>query len=142
MKPTDKRHDENGAEKLDPVPMQPPLGYKKTLSLSEQIALQVRRMKLELLNDDSISETEEEADDFEIGDDFEPLSKYENDHIPPISVLKQRAKQIKEQIQEQNRRAAIAAHEKALKKPQSVTTPSPYAEPDTPSVKDKPREEL
>lgn len=124
------RHNDDGEEILDPVPMQPPLGYKKTLSLSEQIAQQVRRMKLELLQDDSIQETDEEADDFEVGDDFEPLSPYENDHIPSIKQLKQRAKEINEQIKEANRRAAIAAHEKALKKTEQVTTPSPNAEND------------
>lgn len=124
------RHNANGEELLDPVPMQPPLGYKKTPTLSEQIAQQVRRMKLELLQDDSVSETEEEADDFEIGDDFEPISPHENDHIPSIAVLKKRALEINNQIKEANRRAAIAAHETALKKPMGVTTPSPNAEPE------------
>lgn len=118
------RHDEDGGEVLDPTPMQPPLGYKKTPTLSEQIAMQVRRMKLELLNDDSVHETEEEADDFEVGDDFEPLSPHENDMMPSIKELKKRAKEINDQIAEANRRAAVAAHEAALKKPSSITTPA------------------
>lgn len=135
MKKSDARHDEHGREILDPTPMQPPLGYKKTPTLSEQIAQQVRRMKLELLQDDSVQETDEEADDFEVGDDFEPLSPHENDHMPSIKELKKRAQEINAQIKEANRRAAIAAHEKALKKPMGVTTPSPNAEPE-PSKKD------
>lgn len=117
------RHNEDGEELLDPTPMQPPLGYKKTLSLSEQIAQQIRRMKLEILNDESIQETDEEADDFNIGDDYEPISKHENDHIPSIGELKKRAKIINDQIKEANRQAAIKAHEDALRKPASVTTP-------------------
>lgn len=122
-KQTYMRHNEVGQEILSPVPMQPPLGYKKTATLAEQIAVQVRRMKLELL-DDSIAETDEEADDFEVGDDFEPLSPYENDHIPSIKTLKRRAKEINDQIKEANRRAAVAAHETALKKPASINTPN------------------
>lgn len=118
------RHTKEGGEVLDPTPLQPPLGYKRTPSLSEQIAIQVRRMKLELLQDDSIEETDEEADDFEVGDDFHPLSPHENDHIPSIKTLKARAKKINDQIAEANRRAAIAAHEKALKKPSSITNPT------------------
>jgi len=117
------RHDKNGAELLDSTPMQPPLGYKRTPTLSEQIAAQVRQMKIELLNDESIMETDEEADDFEVGDDFEPMSKYENDNIPPIGVLKAKAKAINEAIAEANRKAAIKAHENAIKKPESITSP-------------------
>lgn len=128
-KPSRARHDEHGREILDPTPMQPPLGYKRTPTLSEQIAQQVRQMKLEILQGDSVvEESEDDADDFQVGDDFEPLSPYENDHIPPLAVLKKRAKEINDAIKEQNRRAAIAAHEKAIKKPVGVTTPSPNAE--------------
>lgn len=132
-----QRHTKEGGEVLDPTPLQPPLGYKRTPSLSEQIAMQVRRMKLELLQDDSIAETEEEADDFEIGDDFHPLSPHENDHIPSIKTLKARAKKINDQIAEANRRAAIAAHEKALRKPADVVNPRPgelKPAPETPST--------
>lgn len=123
-KRSEARHSADGGELLDPVPMQPPMGYKKTPTLSEQIAQQVRRMKLELLQDDSIGETDEEADDFEVGDDFEPLSPHENDHIPSIKTLKRQAQEINKKIEEANRRAAIAAHEKALKKPAAITNPT------------------
>lgn len=118
------RHNEKGEEILDPTVIEPPLGYQKTPSLAEQIAQQVRRMKLELLQDDSIAETEEEADDFEVEDDMFPASYHENDHIPKIGELKRRAKAINDAIREENRKAAIAAHEKALKQP-----PSPRAQP-------------
>lgn len=124
------RHNGDGEEVLNPVPMEPPLGYRRTPTLSEQIAMQVRQMKLELLQDDSIEETDEEADDFEVGDDFEPLSPHENDHVPTLAQLKAKALEINNQIKEANRKAAIEAHEKALKRPVSVTTPSPNAEPD------------
>lgn len=118
------KHDENGGEILDPTTPEPPLGYKRQLSLSEQIAQQVRRMKLELLRDDSVAESAEEADDFEIGDDFEPMSKWENDHIPKIAELKKRAQAINDAIAEENRKAAIAAHEKALSLKKPATPPA------------------
>jgi len=127
---SEEKHNRQGQELMDPTPMQPPMGYRKTPTLSEQIAQQVRQMKLELLQNDSIGETEEDADDFEIGDDFEPLSPHENDHIPSIKVLKQQALEINKRIEEANRRAAIAAHEKALGK-----TPKP--EPKEPEKDEK-----
>lgn len=119
------KHTEEGTEMMDPTPMQPPLGYKKTPTLSEQIAQQVRRMKMEILADDAIGETEDEADDFDTGDeDFVPPSKHEYpDGMPTIRELKQRAKEINDQIAEANRKRAIELHEKALKKPASITTP-------------------
>lgn len=108
---SEERHNAAGEEILDPTPKQPPLGHKRTVPLREQIMQQVRLMKR--LEDDAIAETEDEADDFEIGDDFEPLSKYENDHIPSIKVLKKQAAEINRKIADANRRAAIAAHEKS-----------------------------
>lgn len=117
------RHNKSGEEVLDPIPLQPPLGYKRTPTLSEQIAQQVRQMKYEDLMD--LEETDEEADDFEIGEDHEPLSKWENDHIPSIKVMKQKVAWLNNEIEQANRRAAIAAHETALKKPASIRNPRP-----------------
>lgn len=118
-----QRHDENGYEKLDPTPMQPPLGYKKTLSLSEQILQQVRQYKQQLLDDSAIAETDEEADDFEVGDDFEPLSPHENDHIPSIKKLKQDARAINAKREEAIRKKAIEEHE--AKKAAAQPPPEP-----------------
>lgn len=110
---SEERHNEAGEEVLDSTPMQPPLGHKRTVPLREQIMQQVRLMKR--LEDDAIGETEDEADDFEVGEDFEPLSKYENDHIPSIKVLKKQAAEINKKIADANRRSAIAEHEKRKK---------------------------
>lgn len=92
-KTTDKtnRFDENGHEILNPTPMQPPLGYKPTLSLAEQIRLQVRQLKnLE----DMEPESEEEADDFDVDDDPQPVSRWENDMIPSIKEVRIRAREL------------------------------------------------
>jgi len=100
MKDTRLRHDDAGREKLDDRPMQPPLGYKRAPTLAEQIRQQVIRAKLEEL--EMLQETDEEADDFEVGDDFEPLSPHENEHIPSIKELRKRADEINAEIRRQN----------------------------------------
>lgn len=108
-----QRHNENGEEILDPTPMQPPLGYKKTLSLHEQIAQQVRLAKMQLLDDVNLEETDEEADDFDIGDDFEPVSPHENDHIPSVKKMKAAAAALNKKIKEAQNAKAIADYKKA-----------------------------
>lgn len=117
-KTTDKynRHDKQGFEHLNDTPMQPPLGYKKTLSLSEQIRLQVRQLKA---LEDMEPETEEEADDFEIAEDMIQESRWENDNVPSIKETRRRIAELEEQ-----ERAALAAHVAA-----STKKPSPPAEP-------------
>lgn len=117
------RHNENGEELLDPTPMQPPIGYKKTPSLFEQVLQANRVAQLEQLR--GLSETEDEADDFEIADDFVPNSEYENDHVPSLAVLKRRAQEINDQIREANNKAAIAAYEKSIVKPKSPAAQPP-----------------
>lgn len=107
---SEQRHNEFGEELLDDTPRKVPLKHSRTPTLREQILQAVRQEKL--LEDDAIGETEDEADDFEVGEDFEPISAYENDHIPSIKTLKAKAKEMNEQIAETNRRAAVAAHEK------------------------------
>lgn len=118
-----QRHDENGYEVLDPTPMQPPLGYKKTLSLNEQIMQQVRIYKQQLLEDDAINETDEEADDFDTGEDFEPLSQYENDHIPSVKKLKQQAKELNAKREEAIRKKAIEDYQKQQEKAGGAAAP-------------------
>lgn len=109
----EKRHNANGEEILDRYPMEPPLGYKRTLSLAEQIAQQVRIQKAMALDDVNLQETEEEADDFEVGEDYEPLSPYENDHIPKIAELKKRAAAINAAIRKAQNDKAIEDYKKA-----------------------------
>lgn len=111
-----ERHNSHGEEVLDPTPMQPPLGYKKTPSLSEQIQQQVRIAQLKMLEDMALEETEDEADDFEIGDDYEPLSKHENDHMPSLANLKKKAAEINAAIKKRNLELAIEANKDAIKK--------------------------
>jgi len=100
MKFAKQRHNSRGEEILDPTPMQPPLGYRRAPTLAEQIRQQVLAAKIEAL--DELKETEEEADDFNIDDDFEPFSPHENDGMPSIKELKKRATEIQNQIKQRN----------------------------------------
>lgn len=122
---TDKhnRHDENGGECLNPIPMQPPLGYKPTLSLAEQIRQQVRALSLSNME----PETEEEADDFEIADDPIIQSRWENDMVPSIKETRSRLREL--EAQERAYADAQAAQARAAEevdpraRPAAVATP-------------------
>lgn len=126
-KRSEEKHTEEGFEIIDPTPMQPPLGYKRSLSLSEQIAQQVRIAHLKILEDSAVSETEEEADDFEVGEDFEPLSPHENDHMPTLANLKKRAKEINDAIEKRKLELAIDMHKEKIAKTKAKTEPAPEA---------------
>lgn len=69
----------------DPVPMAPPLGYQETPDLIDQIRMMIRQENW--ASDNSpIDETFEEADDFDVGDDIDPQSPYEDDFEPRVFV--------------------------------------------------------
>lgn len=61
------RLDENGREILDSRPMEPPVGYQKRESISDQIRRMIHQASLEAAQ--AGAETAEEANDFYIADD-------------------------------------------------------------------------
>lgn len=75
--------DTNGAEKLDSTPMQPPIGYNPQPSMFDVMREQIARYHRELAAADL--ETPEEADDFDVDDDYDPTSPYEHDFDPPAT---------------------------------------------------------
>lgn len=81
------RLDKRGHELHDPVPLEPPLGYKRTPSLSEQIRTMVRGEALKRAALEAGAETFEEADDFDVGDDHDPRSPYEEIFDPPVPTI-------------------------------------------------------
>lgn len=79
----------DGREVLNPVPVAPPVGYVKEPTVMEMINAQVKK-HLALLRDDEELDTEAEAQDFNIGDDYEPYSPYEilmSDEFPSVPVV-------------------------------------------------------
>jgi len=115
--PSDIRHDKYGREILDPVPMQPPLGYKKQVSLTEQIRQQVLQHHRTLA--DMEPESIDEADDFDVNDEYGiPVSRWENDYEPSVAEL--RNKMLAE------KRAAVEAAQLQPPAPdQSILEPAP-----------------
>lgn len=80
--------DDLGREIPDPRPMQPPIGYKKQPSMFELIREATAR-EVALYAAGREPETFEEADDFDIDDDVDPHSQWENDFDPPWSEVRQ-----------------------------------------------------
>lgn len=80
----EQTHDERGSEIPDPNPMQPPVGYNRQPSLAEQIRAMVVSENLRREAEAAGMETFEEADDFDVGDDFEEErhSPYEGNFDP------------------------------------------------------------
>lgn len=75
--------DTAGREIPDPTPMAPPVGYKKQPSMVDHIRSMVRS---ELLRQSVAAEgleTFEEAEDFDVGDDYDPTTPYEAVFDPP-----------------------------------------------------------
>lgn len=81
-KQTELHHTEHGYEIVSPLPMAPPVGYKKSPTLAEQIRAMIISEKLRQEAEAAGFETFEEADDFDVGDDFDPTSPYEGDFDP------------------------------------------------------------
>lgn len=72
-----KRQTVDGAELPSDVPIAPPIGYKKQPTMVEHIRNAVRSEQLRLAAEAAGAESFEEADDFEVEDDLEPISAYE-----------------------------------------------------------------
>lgn len=80
--------DERGREMPSPLPIAPPVGYKKSPSIAEQIRAMVISEKLKEEARAAGKETFEEADDFDVDDDFDPSSPYEANFDIPASQLR------------------------------------------------------
>lgn len=66
----------DGTEKPDPESLTAPVGLRKPETIQEQIRRMVRT-EASLYASEQGQETFEEADDFDIGDDYDPTSPYE-----------------------------------------------------------------
>lgn len=70
-----------GKEYPNPVPMEPPLGFVPQKPLHEQIRDMVAQQLSQVAHDEGL-ETAEEADDFDVGDDYDPSSPWELEFEP------------------------------------------------------------
>lgn len=74
--------DEFGREIPDPTPMAPPVGYKRQPTMAEVIRQQIQGEALARAAREMGKESWEEADDFVIGDDYDPSSPWEEQFDP------------------------------------------------------------
>lgn len=97
LRAQEKPLDELGRELPDPTPLEPPLNYIKTPSLSEQIREMVRSEKLRMEAEAMGFESFEDADDLEMDEDPDPGSPYEINFDPtPLQELHRRRRQAAE----------------------------------------------
>lgn len=68
---------DHGHEIPDPTPMAPPVGFKPQPSMVEIVRAQIAGERLRQEAEAAGLETFEEADDFDVQDDFDPSSPYE-----------------------------------------------------------------
>lgn len=97
----------SGIEDLDPSPVAMPLGSRRPERLEDQIARLVRseQYKMSMMGDDTI----EEANDFDVEEDFNPQSPYEAEfdenlgrEITPQEWA-ERGPQLMEEVKKRNR---------------------------------------
>lgn len=71
--------DAYGREIPNPTPLAPPIGYKRSPSIAEQMRAMIRQVSEEAKM--AGAETEDEANDFDVGDpfDYDPETPYEHD---------------------------------------------------------------
>lgn len=76
------RLDERGRELLDGRPMEPPVGYNPQPSLMEKIRKMVYDAQIQRDLEKAGAETFDEANDFDVGDDYDPSSPWEQYYEP------------------------------------------------------------
>lgn len=109
--------DPRGREIPDPIPMAPPVGYRKQPSMAEIIREQIRGHRLAEEARAMGKETFEEADDFDVGDDYEPSSPWE-EQFDPIGYAPGALQEVERRFQE-----AQAAKEAAVSAPPAPPQP-------------------
>lgn len=72
-----KKYSPDGEEVMDATPVEMPVNLKRPPSLQERVRDLVRSERLRDAAMQAGKETFEEADDFDVGDDYDPTSPYE-----------------------------------------------------------------
>jgi len=72
--------DAQGRELPNPMPLEPPVGYKRHKTIAETMREMIRTASEEAKM--AGAETEEEANDFDVDEDWDPTTPYEHDFDP------------------------------------------------------------
>lgn len=83
-----RKQDMFGREIPDPTPVAPPIGFNRQPTMVEHIRAMVRSEELRRAAEAAGAETFDEADDFDVPDELNPVSAYEvgDDLEPPASL--------------------------------------------------------
>lgn len=84
---------DKGQEVLDPIPMAPPVGYDKPFDMFAHVRNMVRSEHLRIAALEAGQETFEESDDFEVGEDYDPNSPYEEVFDPVQEEVRMRLRE-------------------------------------------------
>lgn len=101
-----QKHRDDGMEYPDPTPIEVPLGFRRPPSIHEEIRRFVRQ-EMSRQAQEQGGESFEEADDFEVDEDPDPLTQYE---LQPMQV-------------ERAIRREAPQEEKAPEKPETAPDP-------------------
>lgn len=113
--------DEKGREKVDGVPLAPPIGYRKEVSQTERIRNMIRSEHLRMAAELAGKETFEEADDFDVGDDLDPSSPYEV-IFDPVDI------EARKRLRDDEWRALVESRIGEMKPPKEVDDGSDFIE--------------
>lgn len=86
-----RRYDADGKFYPDPTPIAPPVGYVASPSIADQIRTMIRSEHLRQAAEAAGADTFEQADDFNVGDDYDPRSPWEEtfdgEFLTPVAAL-------------------------------------------------------
>ncbi len=128
----------NNREHPCPIPLAPPLGFIRQPSITEQIRDMVRSETLKNAAELSGHGSFEDEDDFDVGDDYDPRSPYENEFDPSISELTEAGTAAQTEREEAGPSQKAGPAPAPDPEPQKAPQPSPEATPPaTPPELDK-----
>lgn len=119
---------EKGHEIPDSTPFKPALKMRRGNSLRENIREILRSEAFARSMEDQGHETFEEADDFDVDDDFDPTSPYEEFFEGEYAALREARIEESKDSTKRKKAAAKAAKEKITEDRLQPTEPSPQAQ--------------
>jgi len=125
----------DGKEYPDPTPVAPPVGFIKQPTMAETMRAMIHSHALRQAALNSGHETFEEADDFDVGDDYDPTSPYEEVFEPPAptpNLAEDIAVAIKKQFTEETPSANQPPEATPTEAPPTPPQAAPQAAPQNP----------
>lgn len=130
----------DGRERPDPTPMAPPIGWKPSEPLHKRIREMIISERLAQEAAAAGDETFEEADDFDVGDDYDPTAPYEEQFDPVgyepgamMQAVKEHNEAVKaaQERQRQDIEAGLSARQRGTVAKQATSESEPPPSPAT-----------